>query len=170
MDLTKEGDLGNQKHQEKEKQTEITFEGILKKVGEFGPYQLTVFLLISLSDITASLAAQFFIFGAANPGFACVVDENLNFSDIYKDGQFIPPAENNTQYAVDECEVGEQSCVKRFYSTEFTSIITEVSLLMVNLLHQLRITISILLMNVKLMNSHVSNAFTQRNSHLSSRR
>ena len=103
-----------------------TFEDILQKIKPFGLFQIGVFAIISLSDVSSSMCLQFFIYGAANPGYACIADGNLNESDVIKDGMLIKPPANNSGYLLDTCEVNGTSCLRRIYSPDFTSIITEV--------------------------------------------
>ena len=102
------------------------FEEVLQKIGPFGKFQIILFILVSLSDILTSVSLQFFIFGAANPGYVCLADDTLSIDDIYRNGTFVAPPVNSTSYSINECDVNGRPCITRIYKQDFTSIITEV--------------------------------------------
>ena len=103
-----------------------TFEDILQKIGSFGKFQIVLFVLVNVSDILTSVSLQFFIFGAANPGYVCLADDTLSIDDIFKNGTFVAPPVNSTSYSINECDVNGKPCIARIYKQGFSSIITEV--------------------------------------------
>ena len=47
------------------------FEDILTHLGEFGPYQIRIFVLLTLMDLSISQCMLFYVYGNINPGWSC---------------------------------------------------------------------------------------------------
>ena len=127
-DLTTKMEEKNGKLDESVKHKHIytNFEEILQEIGPFGKFQIVTFFLVCSSDILSSVSLQFFIFGAANPGYVCLADDTLSIDDIFKNGTFVAPPVNSTSYSINECDVNGKPCIARIYKQGFSSIITEV--------------------------------------------
>lgn len=54
-----------------------TFEEFLAEVNDFGPFQVTIFVLVSLFELPAAWAMVLPLFTAATPEWDCVIEVKL---------------------------------------------------------------------------------------------
>lgn len=83
----------------------MEFDHVLRIIGEFGPHQRRLYALLNLSLIPAAFQLLLQVFVGAEPSYVC-----LNSSS------------NET------CPKNKSHCLEIQYTSEFTSIVTEVSL------------------------------------------
>ena len=87
------------------------YEKILEDIGPFGPFQVRIFLLVSLFETPLAWAMLVPIFTASNPGTACLdsTDTDQRYGDI--------------------CDTvnGTAVCGNIGFKSDFTSIVSEVS-------------------------------------------
>ena len=77
---------------------------VMKRIGEFGPSQSKTIYLIYLSQlISHGLHVLYFSFISADPGWSCVGKNGKDSCEMFENGECTPE-----------------------YSTDFTSIVTEV--------------------------------------------
>jgi hypothetical protein len=81
----------------------MEFDHVLKIVGEFGPHQKRLYILLCLSIVPASIQLLLLVFVAAEPKWICLNSPS-----------------NST------CPNNRSHCLERQYTTKFTSIVTEV--------------------------------------------
>ena len=87
---------------------------VLEKIGDFGPSQRRIYYLICLTHLWIPTVILLPSFTGVDPGWSCVVDES-----------------NQLQAVTDihsRCRYYEQGSCTPDYSTEFTSIVTQVRL------------------------------------------
>ena len=88
---------------------------VLEKIGDFGPSQRKIYYLVSLSHLWMSTIVLLPSFIGLDPGWSCV-----------------PMVEESNQLHVtdshNKCRYYEQGSCTPEYSTEFTSIVTQVRL------------------------------------------
>ncbi|XP_064643371.1 solute carrier family 22 member 13-like isoform X2 [Lineus longissimus] len=94
-----------------------TFEDVLKQTGEFGTYQIRLFIIITLMDITTGQCMSYFVFSNSNPGWRCAryQGSNTTFNET-------------TNFTADACVFNGTKCVEFEFSPELKSITTEWSL------------------------------------------
>ena len=88
----------------------------LEKIGDFGPGQKKIFYLCSFIQLWTAVPILLQSFTGVDPGWSCVVDGSHRGDEITN------PSNSN------ECLYYEQDKCTPEYSTEFTSIVTQVSL------------------------------------------
>ena len=87
---------------------------VLEKIGDFGPSQRKIYYLLSLSQLWMSTIVLSPSFIGLDPGWNCVpmVDEGIQLQVV---------ADSHSK-----CRYYEQGSCTPEYSTEFTSIVTQV--------------------------------------------
>jgi hypothetical protein len=89
-------------------------EEVFKHVGEFGPYQLILFIFISMCAFVCSMVSYSFTFYGAVPSHRCKLPESLLFNDTFEiQGRFheklvneyIPLSSNHILSAYDKCNL-----------------------------------------------------------------
>jgi hypothetical protein len=107
----------------KEKNNE-DIEEIFKRVGEFGPYQLALFVFVSMSAFVCSMASYGFTFYGASPKHRCKLPEFIFPNDTYQIQskfhqeiveEFIPESNIDALSSFDQCNL------KNFSITNETS-------------------------------------------------
>jgi len=56
---------------------EISLETVLKRCGDFGPYQWMHFALLCLLNLSSGMTGFYFVFGLAEPPFRCKLPSNV---------------------------------------------------------------------------------------------
>ena len=107
------------------------FEDILEDVGSFGPFQVTVFILVSMFETPAAWAMVLPIFTVATPAWNCHINDTVATSNGNHDNG--SQSGSNGSLLVDnesKCELLLAGRCDRVEHVEhFTSVITEVSYL-----------------------------------------
>ena len=85
---------------------------VLEKIGDFGPSQRRIYYLISLTNLWMPIFILLPSFIGADPGWSCDVDESNQLQTDFRS----------------RCRCYEQGSCTPDYSTEFTSIVTQVRL------------------------------------------
>ncbi|XP_064643183.1 organic cation transporter protein-like [Lineus longissimus] len=96
--------------------TNKTFEYlILRHIGEFGIYQIRLFVVLTLMDLPTSICMSLFIFSAAHPGWHCgrFVGSNDTYNGTWP---------NSTS---EMCEMNGAPCEEYVFKEDFTSIVTD---------------------------------------------
>ncbi|KAK3788267.1 hypothetical protein RRG08_027001 [Elysia crispata] len=88
------------------------YENVLQQIRAFGPFQVRIFVLVSLFETPLAWAMLVPIFTAANPGFFC--SDYSGSDSIF----------NSTQDE-DVCQRNKSTCPDISADSEFTSIVTE---------------------------------------------
>ncbi|GFS26250.1 solute carrier family 22 member 15-like [Elysia marginata] len=88
------------------------YENILHQIRSFGPFQVRLFVLVSLFETPLAWAMLVPIFTAANPGFFCSDNSDSDFF-------------TNSTKDDDVCYRNKTICSEILAQTEFTSIVTE---------------------------------------------
>lgn len=94
------------------------YEKILEDIRPFGPFQIRVFLLVSMFETPLAWAMLLPMFTSAKPEELCIVHEN----------------NNTTGSKQDECWDKGANGSSCHFSNSFTSIVTEVSFSISNLI------------------------------------
>ncbi|XP_050402198.1 organic cation transporter protein isoform X1 [Patella vulgata] len=92
------------------------FESIIEKLRPFGPYQIRVFMLVSLFETPLAWAMLLPIFTSARPSWTC---DGPNFTNISSNLTI------SNQKNINSCTPSQDVCSGVNFSNEFTSIITE---------------------------------------------
>ena len=56
---------------------EISLENVLRRCGDFGPYQWMHFSLLCLLNLSSGMTAFYYVFGLADPPFRCRLPSNV---------------------------------------------------------------------------------------------
>ena len=99
------------------------FEAILQDVGDFGPFQVRLFILVSMFETPAAWAMFLPVFVSANPSWRCP----LNCSDV----NVTCSSSDNVTYrntSDGTCD-GPDVCKDIEYTSGFTSIVSEVCIM-----------------------------------------
>ena len=96
---------------------------VLEKIGDFGPSQRKIYYLVSLSNIWMAIFILSPSFIGLDPGWSCVpmVDESIQ-------PQVVADSKSALADSHSKCRYYEQGSCTPEYSTEFTSIVTQVRL------------------------------------------
>jgi hypothetical protein len=97
-----------------------TFEVVLKYVGEFGPFQIRLFSILTLMDLGTGQCMMFFVFANANPGWECRYHGYGNVSSADN----VTSSEN---WTTGGCGLLGEECDHVNFSGKFSSIVSEVS-------------------------------------------
>ena len=97
------------------------FEAVLKDVGEFGPFQVRLFLLVSMFETPAAWALFLNVFAAAKPDWRCLTYDGDNTSHVDSYNASV----SNASAA---CTDSGQLCDGIVYTSDFTSIVSEVNI------------------------------------------
>ena len=94
----------------------MDIDGVLEKIGDFGPSQKKIYYLVSLTHLWMATIILLPSFTGVDPGWRCVADGSnqlrvVTSTDIHS-----------------RCRYYEQGSCTPDYSTEFTSIVTQVRL------------------------------------------
>ena len=95
------------------------FENVIEDLGSFGPYQIRIFVLVSLFEIPCAWAMLLPVFIGAMPKWECLITGN---SSMVQNSSFI-----ETNATVGGCTKDNRPCEGMKFSSEFTSIVTEVN-------------------------------------------
>ena len=96
------------------------YEAVLQQLGDFGPYQVRIFILVSLFETPLAWAMLVPIVTAANPGTFCSL-----FDHIGNSSSGLKVSLNNDS-DVDICTVNQSLCGEIKFDPSFTSIVSEV--------------------------------------------
>ena len=109
------------------------FEKVIQEVGAFGPFQVRVFLLVSAFETPAAWAMLLPVFAAAKPTWRCPSGYHDNYtlhgnsSVSYPHGNDVTESIPNTSHTGQECTADGTLCPGVEFTSDFTSIATEVS-------------------------------------------
>ena len=102
---------------------EFNFDELLSQIGSFGPFQIRVFILVSAFEAPAAWMLLQHVFAAARPSWVCPsADRGGNSTSAGGAWTMSMPAENSTG-----CTPYGSVCPGRVYTSDYTSIVTEVS-------------------------------------------
>ncbi|XP_064620309.1 solute carrier family 22 member 15-like [Lineus longissimus] len=114
-DIYDENGIDSEKDAEKGTFEEL----ILKKVGEFGVYQIRLFAVLTLMDIPSYACMGLFIFVTASPGWHCgrFAGSNSTFNGTWPNG------------TAGMCSMDGTPCEEYIFNDGFTSMVTDWNLL-----------------------------------------
>ena len=93
------------------------YEDIIEKLGSFGPFQIRVFILVSMFETPAAWYMLLPVFTGAVPAWTCPSTPSLNNNT----------ESNNTDMDM-ACMPDNSVCSGISYTDEFTSIVSEVNI------------------------------------------
>lgn len=104
------------------------FEEIIEQIGAFGPYQVRVFILVSMFETPLAWAMLLPALTSAKPPWICHDDNDLyvNSTDSIYNEEL-----NATNFSLNftsTCAANGKACQNIQFSSEFTSIVSEVSI------------------------------------------
>lgn len=110
------------------------FDDILDEIGSFGPFQITVFLLVSIFETPTAWAMFLQVFVAADQPWTC--SSLLSYNQTSGDKLIHVTSVNGSLYAGDSsghsqhCElIANGSCGEIVFMGDFTTVISEVCLI-----------------------------------------
>ncbi len=98
------------------------FEDVLEKIGKFGPFQIRVYILVSMFEAPLNWGTMLPIFVSAMPDFRCPVlpgDDN-------EAGSMFGNMTSYRNQSEGACVEGGRVCPGIEYTSQFTSIVSEV--------------------------------------------
>lgn len=105
----------------------VDFEDILERIGKFGPFQIILYILVSMFEAPGNWGIMLPIFSSAMPDFKCpVFGGTENGEDRPTEGIFLNVTPYRNQ-SVGACDAGNDVCPGIEYTSAFTSVISEVS-------------------------------------------
>lgn len=102
------------------------YENILQEIGAFGPYQVRVFILVSMFETPLAWVMLLPLLVHGTPDWTCGVNM-ANFSEVltnFTANKTHLQLENQT---IDGCSADGVVCENATFSKEYTSIVTEVN-------------------------------------------
>ncbi|XP_005098324.1 organic cation transporter protein [Aplysia californica] len=99
------------------------YESILEQIRPFGPFQVRIFVLVSLFETPLAWAMLVPIFTASNPGSYC------SYMDPDKNQSLGAFSSYNSSSSVDTCSKNESVCGEVVFKSTFTSVVSEWSLI-----------------------------------------
>ena len=102
------------------------FDEVLDELGSFGPFQLRLFLVVSLFETPAAWAMFLPVFVAAKPTWRCPVPSSDDFS--YSIDMLNTTINETMKYTENMCTESNTVCTGIEYTSNFTSIVSEVSI------------------------------------------
>ncbi len=97
-----------------DKKNVTCFDDLLDSIGEFGPWQRVIFVLISMADVIGAMAMLLPVFTGDTPRWSCMQHEAANSSQQM----------NGTWPKT--CRFNMSQCSDIEFHDEFTSIVSEV--------------------------------------------
>ncbi|KAI0220240.1 Organic cation transporter protein [Lamellibrachia satsuma] len=99
------------------------FDEVLDELGSFGPFQLRLFLVVSLFETPAAWAMFLPVFIAAKPTWRCPVPSSDDFS--YNIDMLNTTINKTMKYTENSCTESNTVCTGIEYTSNFTSIVSE---------------------------------------------
>ena len=107
------------------------FEDILKRVGEFGPFQIRIFALLTLMDLSMGQCMLYFVFANMKPAFWMCSRFDAEVSYRNHSSPMIADLDNRTKV----CQIDGSNCLEFDFADDYHSIVSEVSGLRVGAFH-----------------------------------
>ncbi|KAL5004057.1 hypothetical protein ScPMuIL_017513 [Solemya velum] len=104
------------------------YEKILREIGAFGPYQVRVFILVSMFETPLAWAMLLPMLLNGAPDWSCGVDVS-NITDVWTNNTVNVTRSHWVNQTSDTCSSDGGVCENITFSKEYTSIVTEFSLI-----------------------------------------